>query len=103
MNVVDLVNDPKTYLGQEVTVVGKLDRPRKKHSNYLFFNIEDPTGGIQAVVKQDLLGTDLFKELIYGLCQKDTVEVIGTFGPRASNRADFYDYEITVKDIKKIN
>lgn len=102
MNVVDLVNNSELYMGQEITLVGTLDRPRKKHSGYLFFNLEDSTGGIQVVVKQDLLGKERFKTLIYGLCQKDRIKVNGIFGPRASCRTDFYSYELCATDIKKL-
>jgi aspartyl/asparaginyl-tRNA synthetase len=101
MNVVNLVKDAEKYLGTEVTVTGVLNRPRKRHSSYLFFNIEDNNQGIQVVVKQDLLGKELFKEVTFGLCHKDTVTVTGRFDQRSSNREDFYKYEITARDIKK--
>ena len=56
MNVVDLVKNADTFIGKEITVTGRLDRPRKKHSNYLFFNIDNESGvGIQAIIKKDLL------------------------------------------------
>lgn len=101
MNVVNLVKDAEKYLGKEVTVTGVLDRPRKRHSSYLFFNIEDNNKGIQVVVKQDVLGKELFKEVTFGLCHKDVVIVTGRFDQRNSNREDFYKYEITASDIKK--
>lgn len=101
MNVVDLVRDAEFYIGKNVTVTGVLDRPRKKHSNYLFFNIEQDGSGIQAVVKKDELGASTFKELISGLCHKDVVTVTGQFNLRNSSRDDFYNYEINVTTIIK--
>lgn len=103
MNVVNLVKDADKYLGKEVTVTGVLDRPRKRHSSYLFFNIEDNDKGIQVVVKQDILGKELFKEITFGLCHKDTVTVTGHFDQRNSNRDDFYKYEIIASHIAKIS
>ena len=104
MNVVDLLKDTEQYIGKEVTVTGRLERPRKKHSNYLFFNVDNGSGvGIQAVVKKDELGAERFKEIVYGLCHKDTVTVTGLFNLRNSNRTDFYKYEINVVDIKRGN
>jgi lysyl-tRNA synthetase class II len=100
MNVVDLVRDADLYIGKEVTVTGRLDRPRKKHSNYLFFNIDNQAGiGIQAVIKKDLLGEARFKELIYGLKHGAMITAIGKFDLRNSTRADFYKYELTVTNI----
>jgi aspartyl-tRNA synthetase len=102
MNVVDLLKDTEQYIGKEITVTGIFDRPRKKHSNYLFFNIENGAGvGIQAVVKKDELGAERFKEIVYGLCHKDTVTVTGLFNLRSSGRTDFYNYEVEVTDIKR--
>ena len=100
MNVVDLLKNADTLINKEVTVVGRLDRPRKKHSNYLFFNIDNGFGvGIQAILKKDILGKSLFKELSYGLSHGKTVTVTGTFNLRNSNRNEFYKYEILVKNI----
>ena len=102
MNVVDLVRDADSYIGKEVTVTGRLDRPRKKNSSYLFFNVDNGSGvGVQAVIKEELLGKERFKELIYGLCHKDQVTVTGSFNLRHSGRTDFYKYEVTVTDVHK--
>lgn len=101
MNVVDLVRDAGPYIGKDVTVTGVLDRPRKKHSNYLFFNVEQDGSGIQAVVKKDILGAVNFKKLISGLCHKDVVTVAGQFNLRNSSRDEFYKYEIIVTTITK--
>ena len=102
MNVVDLLKGTQGFIGKEVTVTGRLDRPRKKNSNYLFFNVDNGSGvGIQAVVKKDELGAERFKEIVYGLCHKDTVTVTGLFNLRNSERSDFYKYEINVTDIKR--
>jgi lysyl-tRNA synthetase class II len=104
MNVVDLVRDADSYLGKEVTVTGRLDRPRKRNSSYLFFNIDNESGvGVQAVIKEELLGKERFKQLIHGLCHKDTVTVTGSFNLRHSQRPDFYKYEVTVSDVIKQN
>ena len=103
MNVVSLVNNAERYIGQKVTVEGKLDRPRKKHSSYVFFNVASETGElVQAVVKKDLLGKERFKELTLGLAHRDYIEVTGHFGLRDSDRPTFADYEIIATNIKKI-
>jgi aspartyl-tRNA synthetase len=102
MNVVSLVNNAEKYLGQKVTVTGILDRPRKKHSSYVFFNVASENGNlVQVVVKKDLLGKERFKELTYGLAHKDIVTVTGSFDLRSSDRTDFADYEITAEAISK--
>ena len=101
MNVVSLVNNAEKYLGQKVTVEGILDRPRKKHSSYVFFNIAEGDDLVQVVVKKDLLGKECFKELTYGLSHKDKVSVTGVFDKRSSDRSDFADYEITAEAISK--
>jgi aspartyl/asparaginyl-tRNA synthetase len=104
MNVVDLVKNAEEFLGKEVTVTGKIDRPRKKHSSYLFFNIEgDDSCGVQVVVKRDMLGQNLFNKLVYGLCHGSHATVTGYFDIRNSNRNDFHKYEITVNNIVKTN
>ena len=104
MNVVDLVRDANSYIGKEVTVTGRLDRPRKRNSSYLFFNVDNAAGvGVQAVIKEELFGKERFKQLIHGLCHKDTVTVTGTFDLRHSQRSDFYKYEVTVSDVVKQN
>ena len=104
MNVVDLVRDADSYIGKEVTVTGRLDRPRKRNSSYVFFNVDNAVGvGVQAVIKEELLGKERFKQLIHGLCHKDTVTVTGTFDLRYSQRPDFYKYEVTVSDVVKQN
>lgn len=102
MNVVDLIREADSYIGKKVTVVGILDRPRKKHSNYLFFNIEQDGEGVQAIVKKDELGPDRFKEIVYGLSHKNAVIATGRFNLRNSSRDDFYKYEITITDIRKV-
>lgn len=100
MNVVDLVKNADTFIGKEITVIGRLDRPRKKHSNYLFFNIDNASGvGIQAIIKKDLLGEAKFKELIYGLSHGDQIVATGVFNLRKSDRTDFYKYELTVTNL----
>ena len=102
MNVVDLLKDTQGFIGKEVTVTGRLARPRKRHSDYLFFNVDNNSGvGVQAVVKKYELGAERFKEVVYGLCHKDTVTVTGLFNLRNSDRTDFYKYEINVTDIKR--
>lgn len=101
MNVVSLLNNAEKYLGQTVTVEGILDRPRKKHSSYVFFNVAEDDNLVQVVVKKDLLGKECFKELTYGLCHKDKVSVTGVFDKRSSDRYDFADYEITAEAINK--
>ena len=102
MNVVDLVRDADLYIGKEVAVSGRLDRPRKRHSSYLFFNVDNGSGvGVQAIIKEELLGKERFKELIHGLCHRDTITVFGRFDLRSSTRTDFYKYEVTVSDIAK--
>jgi lysyl-tRNA synthetase class II len=103
MNVVDLVKDAELYIGKEVTVTGRLDRPRKRNSSYLFFNVDNGSGvGVQAVIKEELLGKERFKELIYGLCHTDTVTVTGSFDLRSSPRTDFYKYEVTVSNVVRV-
>jgi aspartyl/asparaginyl-tRNA synthetase len=101
MNVVSLVNNAEKYLGQKVTVEGILDRPRKKHSSYVFFNVVEGDDLVQVVVKKDLLGKECFKELTYGLSHKDKVSVTGVFDKRSSDRPDFADYEIIAEAISK--
>jgi lysyl-tRNA synthetase class II len=101
MNVVNLLQDPNKFIGKEVTLTGTLSRPRKKHSSYLFFNIETEDAGVQVAVKKDFLGEEVFKKLIYGLSHKDLVTVTGMFNLRNSDRADFYPYEVTATNIIK--
>lgn len=102
MNVVDLLKYANSYIGKEVIVTGRLDRPRKRNSSYMFFNIDNGSGvGIQAVVKESLLGKERFKELIYGLGHNDNVSVTGLFDLRNSDRTSFYKYEIIVSNITK--
>jgi lysyl-tRNA synthetase class II len=104
MNVVDLVRDADSYIGKEVTVTGRLDRPRKRNSSYLFFNVDNAAGvGVQAVIKEELLGKERFKQLIHGLCHNDQVTVTGSFDLRHSQRPDFYKYEVTVMEVVKQN
>ena len=65
-------------------------------------NIMEDDELIQVVVKKDLLGRDLFKDITRGICHKDKVSVSGVFNKRSSNRSDFADYEITAENIVKM-
>ena len=101
MNVVSLIKNADKTLGSTVTVSGVVDRPRKKHSSYVFFNLVEDDQLVQVVVKEDLVGKEHFKDMTYGLIHKQTATVTGTFNLRSSDRADFAKYEITAENIIK--
>ena len=104
MNVVGLFKDINTYLGTEITIEGYFKRPRRKHSNYLFFNIENNSGiGIQAIVKKDEIGEERYRQLTHGgLSENDMIEATGILRLRQSDRNEFYKYELLVYDLKKV-
>lgn len=103
MEIKDLLNCPEDYLGQEIEVSGLFDRPRKKHSDFLFFNIAvDHDHGIQAIVKKNEVGKDKFKQLTkQGLNHNDLITAKGKLQLRSSLRTEFYKYELLVQDFKK--
>lgn len=105
MKIKDLLNHEEEYLGKEIEITGIYDRPRKKHSDYLFFNIaQDNEHGIQAVIKSSEIGKERFRKLTHqGLQHKDTIIAKGILQLRGSQRDEFYKYELVVTDLYSVN
>jgi hypothetical protein len=103
MEIKELLNKEENYLGKEIEVSGIFDRPRKKHSDYLFFNItDDYKTGIQAVVKSEIVGKETFRQLTHqGLQHGNTIVATGTLQLRNSTREEFYKYELIVHNLQK--
>ena len=103
MEITNLINHEEEFLGKEIEVSGLFDRPRKKHSDFLFFNItQDHIQGVQAVLKSSEIGRDNFKRLSkQGLQHNDSVIVTGKLQLRNSLRDEFYKYELIVHNLIK--